>query len=386
MTQGSPRAIALAGAGVVAVSYGLARYGYGLFVPEFRRELGIGAAQVGLISSGSYAAFALALASCTALVERHGPRRVILLAAVSAAVGTALVAVAQSAAMLAVGVAVAGASVGWCWTPFTGMTETHVTASQRPHVQAVVATGTSLGLLLAAPLAVLASDSWRAVWTAFAVVAAAVALLNWRALPDDPPAARAAQRPRERPAAGPFALLALYAFVYGLPGAVFFTFAVDLAQRSGHAAGTSAMLWAVVGLAGLAAAGTGAVLVRIGLRATVVAILAGLAASLAVIGLAPGDLPILVAATAVHGAFYMAGSAAMTVWAARLLPGRATFVHTSANAVNAVASIIGPVLAGALAADLGLGGTFVLAAVLPAGLALALVTAPPLPRLMARTA
>jgi hypothetical protein len=38
---------------VIAVSFGLARYTYGLFVPDIRADLGISTGFIGLIASGS---------------------------------------------------------------------------------------------------------------------------------------------------------------------------------------------------------------------------------------------------------------------------------------------------------------------------------------------
>ncbi|PZA19114.1 MFS transporter, partial [Modestobacter versicolor] len=48
-----------AGLAVIAVTYGLARYGFGLFLPQFRGEFGVTAATAGGIAAGSYLAYCL---------------------------------------------------------------------------------------------------------------------------------------------------------------------------------------------------------------------------------------------------------------------------------------------------------------------------------------
>ena len=45
----------LPGAAMIAVSFGLARYGYGLLLPEMQAELSISPSAAGLIASGTYA-------------------------------------------------------------------------------------------------------------------------------------------------------------------------------------------------------------------------------------------------------------------------------------------------------------------------------------------
>ncbi|MBP2325901.1 hypothetical protein JOF56_006286 [Kibdelosporangium banguiense] len=55
----------LPGAAMIAVTFGLARYGYGLLLPDMQSELGMGASAAGLISSGAYVSYALAVETHT---------------------------------------------------------------------------------------------------------------------------------------------------------------------------------------------------------------------------------------------------------------------------------------------------------------------------------
>ncbi len=45
------------GVGMIAVTFGLARYGYGLLLPKMQSELGMDARTGGLITSGSYVSY-----------------------------------------------------------------------------------------------------------------------------------------------------------------------------------------------------------------------------------------------------------------------------------------------------------------------------------------
>jgi hypothetical protein len=53
--------ISLAGLSAVAVAFGLARYGYGLFVPVFREAFDLSTEMVGFLASGAYASYLVAL-------------------------------------------------------------------------------------------------------------------------------------------------------------------------------------------------------------------------------------------------------------------------------------------------------------------------------------
>src|SRR4051794_41926563 len=68
------RRVVGAGIGVVAVAYGLARYGYGLLLPDMRASFGLSNGALGLIAAGAYAAYLVPLAAAGLLSARLRPR------------------------------------------------------------------------------------------------------------------------------------------------------------------------------------------------------------------------------------------------------------------------------------------------------------------------
>lgn len=92
-----------AGLAMIAVTYGLARFAYGLFLPELREAFELDAAVLGLIGSGSYVGYCVAITISLIYTSKVGPRFMVAAAGVTAVVGMALIAAAPSAPFLAAG-------------------------------------------------------------------------------------------------------------------------------------------------------------------------------------------------------------------------------------------------------------------------------------------
>jgi predicted MFS family arabinose efflux permease len=379
--------VAATGAATIAVAYGFARYGFGLFVPVLRAQFQLSTAWIGAVSSASYGSYLVGLLGAGVLTRWHGPRRPILLGAAAAVVGAALVAAADRPAVLAAGVVLAASSPGWCWAPYSDATARLLPPSARERALGVISTGTSFGLLVAGPAAVCAGDAgagWRWAWCGFAALAALTGLANLRLLPPPGGGARSARRRRRdgRPRversgkwrtgprrAGAVRLLALAA-AYGGLGAVYFTFAVDLVRSAGLSAAGAALLWALVGLGGLSGVLTGRLVERVGLGAAVSGCALLLAASTAVLAAAPAT-PVVAAAGAVaFGAAYMPLAALLVIWSARVHPDHPTSGFTAVLTVLAAASIATPALFGILAQATDLRVTFAVLAALQLPIAL----------------
>src|SRR4051794_18741042 len=64
------------GMSLIAVCYGLARFAYGLFVPSFRSAFGLDATAIGVVASGSYVGYCVAVVLATAATTHWGARPV----------------------------------------------------------------------------------------------------------------------------------------------------------------------------------------------------------------------------------------------------------------------------------------------------------------------
>lgn len=332
-------AFAAAGLALVAVCYGLARFAYGLFVPAFRDAFALDAATAGVIASSSYVSYCVAVLLATLLSPRLGSRAVATLAGLLATAGTAAIALAPGTVVLAVGVVVAGASTGLASPPLAQAVTAVVAGPRRDRVQAIVNSGTGLGVLVSGPVALVAQDQWRAAWLVFAGLAAAVTVWSHLTVPaarpaqdpQDPQDERAEGQPRAaRPRLLPSPLLPdgaprllLAAALLGAASAATWTFGRDLlATVGGLDDRTSALVWLLLGGVGLLGAGAGDLARRLGLGRSWCVLMVAMGLATGLLALAP-DRPVVAAvAAAVFGAGYIALSGLLLIWGTRVYDGQ----------------------------------------------------------------
>ena len=366
----APIGLAAVGMALVAVCYGLARFAYGLFVPAFRAEFDLDAATAGTVASGSYGAYCVAIVVAALATARWGARPVAVAAGACATVGTAVIALAPSTAVLAVGVVLAGSSTGLASPPLAQAVARTAPPRLEPGLQTVVNAGTGLGVLVSGPVALFLAGHWRWAWAAFSVGALAVTIWAWTAVPGRPgpvttrsswsASALAARLLAPR---GARRLLAA-AGVMGLGSAAVWTFGRDLVDSAGGGDLTGVVVWIALGAAGLLGALAGDLTTRAGLARcwSAAMVLLGGATALLALG---ADVPALAVVTgAVFGAVYIGLSGLLLLWATRVHAERPVFGVGAAFLVIALGQALGAPVLGVLADVVSLPGAFLVAAVI----------------------
>lgn len=375
-----------AGFVATAVAFGPARMGFGLFLPAFREEFGLSTSAAGMIASGGFLAFLLALLANVWIGRRYGERVSVLTGALAASAGFAAVAGAGTSGLLALGIALAATSAGLCWAPFNDAAERVVPGEGRATALSVVSTGTTFGVVTAAVLALLVAEGslgWRGAWIGFALGGLALAGLA-RGLPSsdgsrttrdavkDIVQMLVAEASLVKPAAIPLYIAALS---FGITNAIFLSFAADRVVSAGGLDGlpdkaAAAIIFLGYGLCGVLGLATGRIEAKIGLAALFCLIFAAAALSLALIALAPTSWSAVIAASGLHGVAIMMVSAVFSFWSLRMFPGRGTLGFTATLLGMAAGSVLGPALAGLLAAAHGPVVMFLTAAAVPLAMAL----------------
>jgi predicted MFS family arabinose efflux permease len=352
---------------MIAVTYGLARFAYGLFLPELREAFDLDASMLGLIGAGSYVGYCLAIVVSLVFTARVGARFMVAAAGTVAVLGMALVAGAPGAWVLAAGVLVAGLSSGLVSPPMGEAVARIVAPDKQDRANALINSGTSVGVVLSGPAALVAAQDWRLAWAAFAAIGLAVLAWNAKVVPgreSHSPVERAGEEgvPRLslRWLLGPrSAPLFVAAAGMGLASAAYWTFSREFVVRAGglDQAG-STVFWVVLGVCGIAGGAAGDLVSRLGLGKALRGSLFVMAAAIGLLGAAPGYAPAAFASAALFGASYIALTGVILVWSVSVFRERPSAGIGAAFFLLAAGQALGSPLAGTLAGATGLTMTF----------------------------
>ena len=171
--------LVVAGAALIACTYGLARYGYGLFLPSFRADFALTSTLSGLLATGAFGSYCAAALLSGHLVGAGRSRLAAALAGAVAAAGCVAVAAAPKVAVLGVALLVAGTGAGLASPALVSLVDHAVAAPARPRAQTVVNAGTGAGVLVAGPLALALAGHWRVAWLCFAALTVVATVATW---------------------------------------------------------------------------------------------------------------------------------------------------------------------------------------------------------------
>lgn len=343
----STRVLLVAGTGLIAVTYGMIRFGYGLYLPVLTEQFALTAGTAGTIAAGSFAAYCLAALIAQRVLVGGSARAVLWGAAAVGAAGSGLVAVSWSAGVLAVGVLVSGSAAGAASPALVTAVACSVPQSSEARAQGIVNAGTGLGVVAGGLFVLGAPQAWRAAWvlSALAAVATAAAVDRATRWPNQTGAA-----PGTSSSSGLLPLVSslrrpvIAATAAGAGSAAVWTFGRDLlASTGGLPERTSAVLWCVLGAGAILGAGSGEAVRRWGLRPAWVVSAVATAAGTALLAVEASHAVTAGLAGALFGGAYTALSGVLIAWAGALRPdaaGRGTAVLflalTAGQALGAV--------------------------------------------------
>lgn len=364
MMRLSPLGMAVLGSGIIAITYGLARFVFGLFLPSMREELAISSTMAGVIGALPFLSFVFAILAAPWITQRLGVRRAGVAAAGLAGVGLVTIASAPSSLLLAVGVLVCGISTGLSSPAMAQAVSQAVSARLRGRVNATINAGTSVGIALAMPAVLIWAEAWRSAYTGFAALAALGTLAAFLCLPRDE---RASSSPRPRSAGlsvsrsqwKGIARLSGLAAGMGCVSAAYWVFAPDAAiSAGGLGSSQTAWMWLAVGLGGLAGGSAGDLIARFGSVLSHAAGLVVLSASLVLLALAPGHFPLALASAALFGAGYMTLTGFYLVRSIDIMAESPAFGPVLPLLATSVGQVVGSPLAGWLVEAEGHAATF----------------------------
>lgn len=347
--QGLGAALGLALSPLVAL--GFTRFAYALLLPPMQAEFGWSFVQAGALNTSNAIGYLAGALLAASLGARFGPLKVFTIAMVTSAL--ALMATAwPSGFALLLGVR----AIGGLATAVAFVLGSAFAVSAMPGRAATALSiyfaGSGLGVVLAGTLIPLAhaegaGPSWRLAWLLMGIGSLAAAVVAWlaarRCIRQAPVHLKEPATPVGR-AIGPSLLANLF---YGAGYVGYMTFMIALLQRLGFGAGLTMAFFALIGGASLLASPLwGRLLGRLrtgrGFALVCVMVAAGTVPAL----VWPAPWAVIVSAL-IFGASFMAGPAAVSVVAQRLLSASSlTWGLALLTASFSLGQSIGPLLGG----------------------------------------
>lgn len=356
-----------AGIAIVAVTYGLSRYAFGLFLPQIQMDLGVPVYEMGIVAGSSYAGYLLATVFGSWISAHTGPRMPVLLGGLAATVGMLTISLADSILLLASGVIIAGASPGLAYPPISDAVVMTIDPERRSRVYAWINCGTGVGVAVAAPFALWAGESWRSAWLLFAVLAACATVWNSQIMPNYRFGEREKNLPRlskdwfwKPQSRG----LLVAAILFGLGTSVYWTFSVNLLVTAGALSMDIALaFWICIGLAGLTGGWAANIASYLNLKNTFIVSIVGCAGAVAVLPVLQNFFSVMLSG-AIFGATFIIVTAVFGIWSMQVFEDRPSAGFGLTFLLISIGQLIGPIGAGFLAEAIGMGTVFWLSALL----------------------
>jgi len=300
-----------AGFALTALSYGLARFAYGLFLPQISMDMSLGVATAGWIGSASFAAYCLGVLAAF-IGAQMGERALAVSAAASATAGMVVASVSGNAWLLGLGLTLGGFGTGLTSPPLAGAVARMLAAERRPAANGVINAGTAAGIILSG-LAVLAfAQAWRELYGMFACIGVGITFWLWHVLPPRQATDRPCLDGLRASGAG---TLCVSAILTGAASTAVWTFGATILRETARFDDTGiAAAWVVLGTAGLLGGATGILTGRFGMARVhrlALALMAG--AMVALIG-APFAAFLGYVAVAMFGLGYIISSGVYLLW------------------------------------------------------------------------
>ncbi len=322
----SSTGFAILGAALIAISYGLARFAFGLFVPQIRDELVLAPDVIGIIGAMPLISFLLATAVAPFVTDHLGARYAAVLSGLFGVGGLGLISQASSATMLGAGVFACGICTGLMMPALTAAMQAMVKRSLHGRVSSVMNAGTSIGVIVAVPTVLFLVGAWRLAYLSFAICTAIGVIAAWRFLPSVSrivPSNAAPPPPVSELPWSRLIRLTLFAYLMGVVSSAYWIFAPDLVVTlGGLSSASTGWLWLAVGIAGLGGAVVADLADRNNPPITHSLMLMMLSASLALLAASPSQTVLAAFSALVFGLAYMSLTGLYLMTGIRLLPGR----------------------------------------------------------------
>ncbi len=300
---------------LTALTYGLARFAYGLLLPSIRADLDLSAIAAGWIGGLAFASYWLGVVLAFTFVDHYGERCITVLAGSCATGAMTTIAVSWSGGSLGFAMALGGLSTGLTSPPLASAVARTLSHPDQPKANGLINSGTAIGIVISGAAALAFYGSWRALYVAFAGfgliitfwLSCAIPPRNSKNIEKKLPWGDANVRGARNLMAG--------SFVVGFASTTVWTFGADVMQREmDFSRSQIALSWIVLGVVGIGGSSTGSLVQHLGLPAVHRLSVAMMGLAIAILAAAIGYSPLAFIALGLFGFGYIVATGALLIW------------------------------------------------------------------------
>ncbi|WP_255437503.1 MFS transporter [Thalassobacillus sp. CUG 92003] len=341
--------LVLPGITMIAVTYGLARFSFGLLLPEINQSLDMPELVSGTISSLFYLAYCFTIIVSTVLTTKEGPRKMILLAGLSAFIGLMFMGFAPNVWVLAIGVLFAGGSTGLVSPPYGAAIALWIKEGEQGKANTWINSGTSLGIALSGVGAIFLIEDWRLTYFIYAIMAFLTLAWNFRAIPKNGTRSRLSFEKGHlsiRGVKGSLPLV-LASLTLGISTAAFWTFSRSFIEMAGEYSNWQLSgFWVIIGLFGVLGGFSGSLIERWGLPSTYTLGSLAIASASIILAVSSGNWVMSYLSAGMFGSSYIFLTGVLLVWGIRVFITNASLGIGVPFLLLAIGQVVGSILAG----------------------------------------
>lgn len=348
---------------MIAVTYGLARFSYGLLLPNISHDLSMSSSISGIISALFYLSYCFAIVLSTVLSVDKGPRNIILFAGGFAIAGLIIMGISPNVWILGFGVLLAGASTGFASPPYGTAITLWIKNKKQGSANTWINSGTSIGLVLSGIGAIFLASEWRFTYLVYALIGIIAFMWNAKVLPRTESNRHVTFKKGKLSIKGVNGAIPLIisSTTLGISTAVFWTFAIDFMETTGAYSGWQLPLfWVILGVFGLLGGFSGSLISHFGLPSAYKWGCFIISAASFVIAWHPELWFMSYISAALFGISYIFITGLLMVWGIKVFITNASLGIGTPFLLLAVGQVIGSLFAGVLIDLVGHSPTFII--------------------------
>ena len=341
--------LVLPGVTMIAATYGLGRFSFGLLLPEINKSLEMSEFVSGAVSSLFYLAYCITIVLSTVITTREGPRRMIILAGLSAFAGLLLMSVTPNAWVLALGVLFAGGSTGLVSPPYGAAISLWIKEDKQGKANTWINSGTSFGIVLSGVGAILLTPNWRLSYLIYAILTFLILIWNFRVIP------KVGKRSSVMFEKGKLSIrgvkgatpLIVASLILGVSTAPFWTFSRSFIEVAGNYSDWQLSgFWVIIGLFGVLGGLSGSLIEKRGLSFAYKLGSLSIASASIILAITSEYWFMSYLSAGIFGCFYIFTTGVLLVWGIRVFITNASLGIGIPFLLLAVGQVIGSMLAG----------------------------------------